>query len=364
MIKAISLAFVLLTTGVYSQITINNSSMPAPSDTVRLSNALNIAMMDYETTGENYVWDFSTLVPATQRLDTFVDINSMPFSYQLVYNNPLQPDFMATVAGMIEDLPIPSLPNLNIENIYAFYKNASQSYTQLGYGGNINGADIPVKFDSPDIIYEFPIQYGNIDSCEVNFNINLPGLLYFEESKNRKNIVDGWGTITTPFGAFDVLRIKSIITAYDSVVYDTINFSLNRNVIEYKWMSQEYGVPILTVSDNGIVTSAFYIDSLRNLLPVRTDQVEKKENAYMEIYPNPSYADVNIQYFVPFEQEISIKIISLQTNATKYIVSESNHPAGTYRYGFAKNEMELAGGIYLLVYRLKNITLARKLIIN
>lgn len=53
--------------------------MPSAGDTVRKSFALDFTGIDFSVTGENYLWDFSQLKPASQTVDTFVTVSSVPF---------------------------------------------------------------------------------------------------------------------------------------------------------------------------------------------------------------------------------------------------------------------------------------------
>ncbi|PJA07855.1 MAG: hypothetical protein COX70_05360, partial [Flavobacteriales bacterium CG_4_10_14_0_2_um_filter_32_8] len=65
-----------------AQITITNNDMPNVNDTFRLSTTNNIQGLDPVLTGTNYSWNFSTLVPSSQRLDTFFSVSSTPLAYQ------------------------------------------------------------------------------------------------------------------------------------------------------------------------------------------------------------------------------------------------------------------------------------------
>jgi hypothetical protein len=55
----------------FAQITITNVDMPNVSETFRLSTTLDMQGLDPVLTGANYSWGFSTLVPDSQRVDTF-----------------------------------------------------------------------------------------------------------------------------------------------------------------------------------------------------------------------------------------------------------------------------------------------------
>ena len=89
--KIITLFTLVLTATItFAQITITDVDMPSVNDTIRLSLTNNIQSIDPALTGTNYSWNFSTLTPTTQRVDTFFAVSSTPFAYQLFFNNQFQ----------------------------------------------------------------------------------------------------------------------------------------------------------------------------------------------------------------------------------------------------------------------------------
>ena len=68
----ITLLFLSLITFCSSaQITITNTDMPSANDTIRFSETNDIQGSNPMLTGANYSWNFATLTPTTQRVDTF-----------------------------------------------------------------------------------------------------------------------------------------------------------------------------------------------------------------------------------------------------------------------------------------------------
>ena len=52
------ISLVLITFGLKAQVTITADDMPDPGDTLRSSFTMILQGLDYQSTGENYFWDF------------------------------------------------------------------------------------------------------------------------------------------------------------------------------------------------------------------------------------------------------------------------------------------------------------------
>lgn len=263
-----------------AQIGISSSDMPQAGDTIRKSSALNIAGYDFTVTGEDYTWDYGGLNPVAQSVDTFVSVSSTPWLYQIVFLTS------ANLAKPLQDFD--QIPNFQVTDAYEYYNNKSSGFSLVGFAVTLNGLPFPNKFDSPDKIYQFPLQYGNVDSSFSTYDIGVPGLGYVGGWKKRVNNADGWGTLITPFGSFETLRLRSSISQYDSVYIDSLGmgFPLMREYTEYKWLGQDFGVPLLEVVDDALNPVVNYIDSVRNLLTGTGKNY--MEDGDLTIYPNPA----------------------------------------------------------------------------
>jgi Secretion system C-terminal sorting domain len=242
----------------FAQISIDQSDMPIANDSTVRVNATNGATFNFATTGANSVWDFSTLLSATSNTDNYSNISGAPLFTQLVFNNPLNQNSKSQIFKTGQSpLQLPSNPLLpfTIGNTLEYYKKTASRYARTGYSLNLNGIDLPLAFDSNDIEYKLPMNFGNVDSCLSIFQINSPFLsfLYYKTRQKRVNVVDGWGKLKLPNGfEYDVLRIKSEIYAVDTFHIDTfVSFGTKlpvRKTIEYKWLAKGLQAPILVAS--------------------------------------------------------------------------------------------------------------------
>jgi len=142
----------------------------------------------------------------------------------------------------------------------------------------------------------------------VDLNPAFNGI--FVRHQHRTSEVDGWGSITTRFGTFDVLRVKSNLTFEDSAYVD---FGFGGTWIElptpdqfeYTWWTNNMKVPVFRVTSQDVagvetVSRVEFKDKERNLVGIETN-----ENFEGTIYPNPATNFVNFT----FDQSVSQLII-------------------------------------------------------
>ncbi|MCB0821944.1 MAG: T9SS type A sorting domain-containing protein [Bacteroidales bacterium] len=283
----------------FAQITIDNGDMPQAGDTIRLSTAYDISGLDFSSTGPNFNWDFSELQPALQRVDTFVSVQETPWVYQLIF-------FLSANLAK-KQLEFDQIPGFEVTDVYEYYKNQSSDFRSVGFGITLNSIPLPNKYNDPDIIFKFPINYGNQDSSYATYGIDIPGIGYTGGWKKRVNYVDGWGTLTTPFGSFETVRLKSEVLQFDSLYIDSLGFGIPiyRQYTEYKWLGENKGLPLLKVTDDGLLPSYLYMDSVRMLTTGGVNPAQLK--AEINLFPNPSDGLLNIT--IKAESNASIDVL-------------------------------------------------------
>lgn len=241
-----------------AQITITQNDLPNVNDTIRISVNTSLNGFQPALTGAGYLWDYSFLIPDSQRVISHVSPASTAyaFPYSLlatygVYNNT--PD----------QFPF-SLVGVAPTNVYDFYKKNSSSLSIVGQGMNIGGTAVPALMNNtPDRIYKFPMHYQDLDSTNSGFAFPLPNIGYYQKRQKRVNEVDGWGTLVTPYGTFNTLRVKSTLTITDSIYLDTVQFgfTIPRQLqYEYKWLAAGKKVPILEIDVTQNIAGGLTID--------------------------------------------------------------------------------------------------------
>ncbi len=347
-----------------AQISITKNDFAVAGDTFRVSNASGIGINNLDSTGANITWDYSSLAALTQSVDTFVAVSSTPFLYQLYFNNQfLYPNTKASVATKI---PVPALPAgapITLSNAYGFYKVNTAAYAQVGFGATISSLPTSIPYDSLDYVYRFPMNFGNQDSCKYKFQLSLPSIGYLRRRATRLNKVDGWGTLITPFGTFNTLRVKSTTYATDTIYISQLMFGtqiIQQPTVEYKWIGVNSKIPYLTInaSDGPLktVTSVTYRDSLRPVFSVGIVD-ENKINA-LSLFPNPAEA----KSLLTFEQKRGGNVSIELYDATGKLVQQvyNNYlPSGLNAF-----PLDLTGnksGLYFVRIKNDSFSITKKL---
>lgn len=337
--KFITTLVVLTSISSFAQITITDADMPSTNDTVRLSNTIDSWGIDPTETGANYLWDYSFLEPLTQTLDTFFAVTTTPFAYQFYFNNQiLYPAHKATFARPGTEFDL--FGTITMTEVFDYFKVETDRFSNVGFGSKINGIPASTRNIPIDTIYKFPLNYSDVYDSESEWLLNIPSVAAYGQSKYRTADVEGWGTLVTPFGTFQTLKVKMDISITDTMSIDSlgVNFSFPRPVAtEYHWLAAGMKVPVLQInSTGGFVTSIVYQDSIRyGLLGELEQELEEPS-----IYPNPAseriYINSNGNYLIQ-----SLKVIDL--NGKLFINENSfNLPLATIDIS------NLANGIYLI----------------
>jgi hypothetical protein len=346
----------------FAQIVINGEDMPVPGDTVRKSNTIILDGIDYQPGGPDQTWIFDELTVTSQQVDTFVNVSDTPPIYQLFFNNQfIYPDYKSTVALKLAQFT--SIPGLTLTDSYLFMKNSDEDIREVGYGVTLEGVSLPIQFQQIDTIYRFPLQYGNVDSANSYFEIDVPDLGYLMISKFRRNTVDGWGTLITPFGEFQTLRVKTEIVEYDSLYSDSLGIGMpvTRDITEYKWLANGHPEPVLLVSEEGLLITASYIDSIRyNFLGV--PEISKNKFDF-SVYPNPCSDYLSISYELFEDADVRISVFSIYGNEMKRF-AQNHQERGLYNRVLYLKENGFRNGIYLVRITVDNVPYIKRILLN
>ena len=348
-----------------SPITIGSSDMPNVSDNILVSVNNTIGLNDPALTGANFNWDFTFLSPTMQQNEVF----DSPLSFTTPYNFLFNPFNTSYGRDNYEFSTIP-LPGAQISAAYDFYKESSSDFKQIGAGYTINDVPIPFSYSQEDIIYKFPINYLNTESCDYKYGFEIPGVGYYGQSGHRINTVDGWGTLTTPFGTFQTLRITSTIDAVDTV-YNTA-LLLGTNIpnplkYEYKWLANGMKIPVLKIKAVDIlgtvtVNDVRYIDSTRAGVPQVGIFENIANNEHVMVYPIPCINELVLQYNLQNTTLVNISITNVFGSVVAILFDEIQI-AGDYKKSINITDLQLSSGIYFLNHITNNHKEIRKIVV-
>lgn len=256
------LLFMLCTALANAQITVNNTDMPVRGDTVRYSVASTVDVASrLSQVGTNQTWNFNDLRPASQNISSFKRASDVNAAYSFTFSGSSYGTEAANTSfGAL----------LQASDVFVFFSNAANSYACDGRGFEVSGSPLPLTqtYSGKDVVYKFPLNFGNKDSNTYISNSVNALIVTLNGGGKRVNTVDAWGSLTTPFGTFDCLRVKSQIITYDTVRSSLlpIPFPITQNVTEYKWIAKGQKIPLLEIrvpSGGGGQTTINYRDRYR-----------------------------------------------------------------------------------------------------
>jgi len=284
--------------------------------------------------GENVNWNFLDFASASSLVEPYVPVTAAPAIYQFYFNNALLfPEHFSTHA---RNLPIEEagieIP-LELTDIFGFFRNDSEGYYITGTAFSISGFPLNTPFSSTDRVIKFPVVYGEQDSTFSQFLIEVPFLGAYGQSGFRYNHVDAWGTVETPFGSFEALRIKS-----ERYLTDTAYITQNQTgeiivrplQVDYTWVSQDAPGPLMEASViNGQVVSARMLSGVL----VSTGNISAENG--INLYPNPAIDVLHLRHDFP-EGEMRIwsvdgKLVEQANLNTDLVrIDLQRFPAGMY----------------------------------
>lgn len=223
----------------FGQIVIQRNDLPIINDTLRVTN-VDLTGVNYTLTGENYFWDFSSINSKDEEV--------------MEYKAALQTDYLLYFLGLTyfglkgEDLTI---GGYGLKDIYNFYEIDNSKYGIKGIGVKFQDAPFAAVYSKLDKIFSLPLRFGQKDSNQYAFKVDIPSLGSYKGDGTRVTTVDGWGKVMTPYGTFDCLRTHSVVKGTDSILANifgiNIKFGLPVEKAEYQWWAKGQKVPVMSV---------------------------------------------------------------------------------------------------------------------
>ncbi len=333
--QILSLFLSLMSSFILAQTVITTNHLPNAGDTIVTRNAAFVEDVDMEDTGADHVWNFGFDVLEPLNLNSEIvcyDVDDTPIVYQFMFNNPFDAAHNSDFGIGVQQAGV---AGVSFENAYMYYQNNNTKYTITGMGASINGLPLAAHMNAPDLLYNLPLTFGSEDSSHTIMTFDVPQLGYYGLDQKRNYQCDGWGTINIWGQSFDVLRVKSVVNASDSIFTNFINIGMRiprPETITYEWISTEHIESILKVTTTaGEITQVQVADIYQ--APV---SVEEKENLSVLIYPNPAMELLNISIANHFPAAIKVYdahgrlVINEQLNKQSSTLNITTLSAGRY----------------------------------
>ncbi len=327
-----------------SPISLSNSNLPGSGDTLRYSVANPASVGNYTQTGTNFTWNFSNLVPISQGLREYKLALQTAYAFYFLSLNEY---------GELIDDTLGAGP-LTITNFYNFYKKQTtpvNAYVVDGAGMTFSSIPVPSYYSDKDELYHFPLTYPKYDSTTFKFSTSSSTLIPIRYIKTgyRVTKVDGWGSITTPYGTANCLRLVTTQYSQDTIKNNLIPFPLGfaNNQRSYQWLTTTSKIPFLEINGS-LVGNNFTITQVRyrDIYRVITGMNEQENNDLLQgFYPNPVNHDLSLTLAEPSKIQIfdlsgrSVLNFENQVNMNgKVVLNVSDLPQGVYHVTISSSE--------------------------
>lgn len=305
-----------------------------------------IVVSDIDTTsllspgagGAGQTWDFSAVV--TQAYDTiwFMNPGSTPY-----------PDAFPTAnlaAWVLTD------------DMFVYFNSNTQELARIGgvwQVDELGGMTVTATITPKEVIAGFPMNY--LDNYAESFIQQfkapnpIPALgvdsVWIRIYTDKTTIVDAWGSITTPLGTFEALRVRENESIIDSVFGfmkgSWILLDVGDDIDEsYSWWTDDpnIGFPVLEMS---VDTESGFPDDISFLSQEPFYGVTEPilAQSAMVIFPNPARDIVNCQFSIVDFQYCKIALYNIhgkrvkdvfegKTNQENIVIEVGHLPAGIY----------------------------------
>lgn len=323
-----------------SPITLGNTNMPGSGDTLRYTNIQLSSLGNYTQTGVNFNWNFGSVISTTSGVRNFKNAAQTPYFFFFLSTN----EYGEKIADTVGAGP------LVFTNEYNYYKKQTSPNAFIADGSALTASSIPLPsyYSDKDELYNFPMSYPKYDSTSFKFSTLATTLIPVRYSKTgfRATKVDGWGTVTTPYGTDACLRLITTQYSMDSVKLSigpiSIPFGFPNVVRSYQWMTLTSKIPFFEVTGN-VIAGSFSVTQARYRgfkTPTQNDVGlnELNESAVVQLYPNPVNDKLSmnltgngtIQVILYDAQGKLIRSEKTETNADHYILDVSALEGGIY----------------------------------
>jgi hypothetical protein len=300
---------------------------------LRYSNAQLLSIGNYTQTGANFTWNYSTLIPTSQGVRSYKSSFLTPYAFFFLGFN----EYGEKIADTLGAGPI------TITNYYNFYKkqtSPTNAYIVDGSGMTFSSIPVPSYYSDKDELYLFPMTYPKYDSTTFKFSTPSTTLIPIVYSKSgyRVTKVDGWGTVTTPYGTANCLRLVTTEYSKDTIKNSIIPFPIGFNNFQrsYQWLTSASKIPFLEVSGS-LVGTLFTPTQVRyrDNYVIFTGINEEQNISAMQLYPNPVkdklYFNASLKDNARIEiYSVSGQLISEQTNNEFSFIDVSSLSQGLF----------------------------------
>lgn len=285
----LSLLGLLLGINAFSQITLQQADLMQPGDTFLIHVDLSPTLTTDLTPGTDLVWDFTGLQNDESNFACYAPADELEFVDEFP-----QSEFYTYGPGFIYAGPGGGAP-LDNWGYMMFYTNENGLFVEgfysdygMGYKSTMNTPAELLMFTPANYLDE----EINDSYWEVVVNENAMDYdTLYRRDVDKELLADAWGTLTTDYGTYEVLRIHETGLSVDSIfaymgMTTFVSMEVSRDTINnYYFWANELRNPLMTLHcdyDGNIER----IDYLMGAIYADKYQVYFKDDSF--IYPNPA----------------------------------------------------------------------------
>lgn len=328
------LVFTAITTNkTFGQITITTSDMPLVGDVITQYTDTLIGVQGAGLAGSNQTWDYSVAINHDSTTSAFSSVASTPYA---------------------ANFPSANIALTTDSNIYIYLNNQPTMMTFVGLAGTIiNPGDI-IQANPSQTLYQFPTSYLSnfTDTYYMEYEGDGSAFGVYAIRFVRHGVItdttDAYGTLITPMGTYNSLRVKSWDNTIDSIFVKVLSdfepWSLAQDTsninLTYRWLANGTKLPAaeMTTTSSGTVMNDFTYTSIAGTFGAG---VEEQALQKIKVGPNPA-SDV-ITIFIPAHFAESNLSLALMDINGKVLLNKNIQ----YSENIMQDVSFLGAGIYL-----------------
>lgn len=300
------------------------------------------SMVDIGSTGGGNNWDFTALQSNLTVNLMCVDPNSTPYASDFpnadfcIYNQGYSQGFQADI--------------WTYSSVNGFVDNIGSATTISAIPGFVT----TIKNDPGRHTFMNPTTYNSQWSQTYMQTIYINGTPTVSSSVSINSIVDAYGSMTLPGGSsYDALRIREEVSISGGTSVSYTFVAINGSQVN-----------IPAVASNPPTSGVIAAQSTSYNLALTTDveQISGLPQDFIlrQNFPNPFNPSTNIEYSIPNQSYVELKVYDVLGNEVVTLVNEEKS-AGVYRANFSGNG--LASGLYIAKITSGNYTNSIKMIL-
>jgi hypothetical protein len=232
LVTAVAMLFAAATS--WAQLTITQQSFYGPGFHFVEHESAGVVTFDVGSSGANQSWTFGSYPWDSNMPVDVVQPDQTPYSASFP---------TATQVLHAQDQSVPG-------GSYVYERLAANGYYMLGFAS----ADTTVVFDAEERLAALPATYQTSWTGVQRISYEVAPGFMFAYSDSFTSVVDGWGTVTTPYGTYPCLRVFSHHYVASTLNGTPINQYEN---LEYLWANQQALAVANVTSEDGVTNPQF-----------------------------------------------------------------------------------------------------------